>query len=615
MAQNYEVLQDKIYVQGTPGGTDFNVSVLPGYNTPYGYREATREEATKLAEQHKNMLADTKRRRASGERVLGNTSDPDEYWGQFEKEINKQNAPMVRSYTAPWGEVLTNVPLSQIQQIEREKQQADQGLLKNVAPAGKPPMYVPTGSPGDLFNTNKKLYEELYGKQNQPAPTPTPSKTLGNMLGGATAYPTQQLQPGAQGDTVKQLQDYLVSKGYMTREQVNTGYGNYGPQTTAAVLALQKDLGIDYSSGPGYFGPKTLEALNAKEGGNLYATSGNAKSSSGAPNPAQTVAENTQTIAALTQTKTIKELMSELGIGQQAPTAPKMVDTYNTLRSQEGLPALETSMNELKKKIRDMDASYEAGDAKQQDRKAPMEIIGSKQQKLYTQYKQERIKLENDLATLKDEYTTKLNAIGQVMQFTAQDYNNASSEYQTKFNNAIKLYDMIDKESDEKVNVAKANLTVMSTYLQTAIKNGKMTSINIPQETKDLVTKLELQAGYLPGLTMSLLSVTNKDKEVLQHIESKDKSTITVIYKDGSTETFKTGMYEPPTNNENESERKRRAITEMKAKLQSVTGGDGKVSPNDWAKAKNAWALEGYNVEDFDVTFKGFKNPDNQYYE
>ena len=77
-------------------------------------------------------------------------------------------------------------------------------------------------------------------------------------------YPTTALQPGSTNTTaVKQLQDYLVSQGFMTRAQVNTGYGTYGPQTTAAVLAYQKAKGIDYSSGPGYWGPKTIAAAGS----------------------------------------------------------------------------------------------------------------------------------------------------------------------------------------------------------------------------------------------------------------------------------------------------------------------------------------------------------------
>lgn len=74
-------------------------------------------------------------------------------------------------------------------------------------------------------------------------------------------FPTTILQPGATGDSVKQLQSYLVSKGYLTSAQVGTGPGIYGPQTQAAVAALQKSLGVDNTSGVGYYGPKTIAAI------------------------------------------------------------------------------------------------------------------------------------------------------------------------------------------------------------------------------------------------------------------------------------------------------------------------------------------------------------------
>ena len=74
-------------------------------------------------------------------------------------------------------------------------------------------------------------------------------------------YPTISLQPGATGKEVKKLQDYLVSQGYMTQEQVATGPGIYGPKTKAAVAALQSKLGVDTAGYPGYWGPKTLAKL------------------------------------------------------------------------------------------------------------------------------------------------------------------------------------------------------------------------------------------------------------------------------------------------------------------------------------------------------------------
>jgi hypothetical protein len=103
--------------------------------------------------------------------------------------------------------------------------------------------------------------EEYSQLSNAPLSYLTNLKSTGY---NTNSYPTTILQPGMTGNAVKQLQDYLVNSGYMTRDQVNTGYGIYGPRTTAAVLALQKDLGIDYSSGPGYYGPRTLAALQAR---------------------------------------------------------------------------------------------------------------------------------------------------------------------------------------------------------------------------------------------------------------------------------------------------------------------------------------------------------------
>jgi|SRR5690606_16194274 len=49
---------------------------------------------------------------------------------------------------------------------------------------------------------------------------------------------------GDTGDGVKKLHDTMVELGYMTTVKIGTGYGKYGPQTTAAVKSLQKSLGF-----------------------------------------------------------------------------------------------------------------------------------------------------------------------------------------------------------------------------------------------------------------------------------------------------------------------------------------------------------------------------------
>lgn len=119
-----------------------------------------------------------------------------------------------------------------------------------------------TGASGDFPSTQPGI--GVTPTPQQPAPIQTQAVQQAPAQTSTGVVPSMQLQPGATGDSVKQLQDWLVGSGYMTQEQVNTGYGTYGPQTTAAVQKLQESLGIDNSSGPGYYGPKTLEALQNK---------------------------------------------------------------------------------------------------------------------------------------------------------------------------------------------------------------------------------------------------------------------------------------------------------------------------------------------------------------
>ncbi len=130
------------------------------------------------------------------------------------------------------------MPVGTQEAIAQQKADIASGKLVQIgtSPTGQP-LYAPAGSPATQVSTNT-----------------TQNSTTG------IKPPSVSLQPGATGDQVKQLQDYLVAQGFMTQDQKNTGYGTYGPQTTAAVKALQEKLGVDNTSGVGYWGPKTIQA-------------------------------------------------------------------------------------------------------------------------------------------------------------------------------------------------------------------------------------------------------------------------------------------------------------------------------------------------------------------
>ena len=75
-------------------------------------------------------------------------------------------------------------------------------------------------------------------------------------------YPNVNLQPGQRGPEVEKLQNFLMSQGLLTKEQIKTGPGIYGPQTKQAVTYWQEINGVDNTSGPGYWGPQSIGAAS-----------------------------------------------------------------------------------------------------------------------------------------------------------------------------------------------------------------------------------------------------------------------------------------------------------------------------------------------------------------
>jgi peptidoglycan hydrolase-like protein with peptidoglycan-binding domain len=79
--------------------------------------------------------------------------------------------------------------------------------------------------------------------------------------------PAGDLEKGARGPEVEQLQKALVKTGHMKQSDMNTGPGIFGPKTEAALKKFQADNGVDAI---GRYGPKTraaFEKLGAKIGG------------------------------------------------------------------------------------------------------------------------------------------------------------------------------------------------------------------------------------------------------------------------------------------------------------------------------------------------------------
>lgn len=76
--------------------------------------------------------------------------------------------------------------------------------------------------------------------------------------------PSQDLKRGMQGPAVKQLQETLVQLGHMTRTQMASGPGIFGPKTEEALRSFQAKHGVPST---GYYGRLTRAALTKINGG------------------------------------------------------------------------------------------------------------------------------------------------------------------------------------------------------------------------------------------------------------------------------------------------------------------------------------------------------------
>lgn len=113
------------------------------------------------------------------------------------------------------------------------------------------------GAPDGIFGPRtSQALADFQRSRNLPA-SGLIDETTGRALGLAgpaqsPEQPASTLRRGDSGDAVKRLQDDLVALGYMTPAEQQTGPGQFGPRTEAALKAFQRDHGIEET---GVLGP------------------------------------------------------------------------------------------------------------------------------------------------------------------------------------------------------------------------------------------------------------------------------------------------------------------------------------------------------------------------
>lgn len=175
---------------------------------------------------------------------------------------------------------------------------------------------------------------------------------------------------------------------------------------------------------------------------------------------------------------------------------------------------------------------------------------------------------------------TKLNnrnsVIKELMSSQQQEYAMAVDQYNTRFSQAMQLYDIFDREEqrdydrqmDERDDLranAKANLEVLSGAIQAQIEAGTLSEINAVQRAQ--LQDLETQAGLPLGSTLAVLQTMKPGEEKLW-AGVDDFGGFSYITKtpNGEIKVYKSANAVPQDSGESESEDSK-IITKFNADL------------------------------------------------
>ena len=117
------------------------------------------------------------------------------------------------------------------------------------------------GQPARTIREIETQYNSsLARQQNTEPPSPTTPTTPTTPTDNASGVPTVTLHRGDRGAQVQSLQNALVRLGHMTRAEMQTGPGTFGPRTEGAVKEFQR---ANHLSASGVYDRATEQAMRS----------------------------------------------------------------------------------------------------------------------------------------------------------------------------------------------------------------------------------------------------------------------------------------------------------------------------------------------------------------
>ncbi|MDD5726295.1 MAG: CHAP domain-containing protein [Patescibacteria group bacterium] len=256
------------------------------------------------------------------------------------------------------------------------------------------------------------------------------------------------------------------------------------------------------------------------------------------------LATTTPTTPTVDLNKTLQDLLS----GMNRPETPSLVETYGDLKTKYGTDNLETQLNDLNTQLNDVMARKAERIAAEKSKPVDLSLAAGRVSEVEQQENTRITALQNQMQSVQNQLTQKMQTVDTIMKYTQQDYQNATDAYDRQYSNSIQAINLVrglqqdQKDEAEKVkDDARANLQI----IYNSIQSGGTDFDALTAAEKLNITKLEMQAGLPQGFYATLKNKNPKGDVVSTfNTEENGKSYVGVMMRDGDkiwTQKFEVG--------------------------------------------------------------------------
>lgn len=281
-----------------------------------------------------------------------------------------------------------------------------------------------------------------------------------------------------------------------------------------------------------------------------YRYSGNPTVYQRASTPVQTAqTPTTQTpVVQTSASERLKQLRDSLGIG--TPPAGPTMSAQDTAT----LNSAQSDVNAINKELEDILAQRTA--LNDQMRKfaittGPGMTEGGRSGAVSEEQRNIQFQLDalnSRELVLNTKLNNRNNTINQIMQTSRQNYQDAVSQYNTQFGQALQLYSIFDKQNTDLQQNAKASLDVLTNNYGNLIQSGKLNINQLTPAQKSQLNDLENQAGLpLNSSLMILQSMKPGEEKLYSGVDNKGTFSYVTRSADGSINVQKVAGVQAPT--------------------------------------------------------------------